>query len=85
MGEILWLARVGVPPSNGRPLVLAECERPAGFDSLPSPQRFTAEETVMKRILIKVICLECSKKFSVGPNASPECPKCGGVDIDVRE
>lgn len=30
-------------------------------------------------------CLECGKKFKVSPNASdPSCPKCGGVDWDVR-
>lgn len=35
---------------------------------------------------IKVECLECGKKFTVGAkNTDPECPKCGGVDIDVRE
>ena len=40
----------------------------------------------MKAVHIKVICLECQKKFTVGPNAvTPECPKCGSVDIDVRE
>jgi Zn finger protein HypA/HybF involved in hydrogenase expression len=32
---------------------------------------------------IKVVCLECGKKFSVRVYAN-ECPKCGGVDIDVR-
>lgn len=39
----------------------------------------------MASIRIKVICLECGKKFSCGPNSDPECPKCHGVDIDVRE
>ncbi len=35
---------------------------------------------------IKVQCLECGKKFAVsGTNLIPECPKCHGVDIDVRE
>lgn len=37
------------------------------------------------RIRIKVECLECAKKFSCGPTASPECPRCGSTDIDVRE
>lgn len=37
------------------------------------------------RIRVKVVCLECGKKFQCGPTASPECPKCGGTDIDVRE
>jgi Zn finger protein HypA/HybF involved in hydrogenase expression len=36
------------------------------------------------RIRIAVECLECGKKFHCGPNAYPECPKCGGADIDVR-
>ena len=35
--------------------------------------------------MIKVVCLECGKKFKVGPNADPQCPKYNGVDIDVRE
>ena len=33
---------------------------------------------------IKVVCLECGKKFQT-VNLIPECPKCGGVDVDVRE
>jgi Zn finger protein HypA/HybF involved in hydrogenase expression len=33
--------------------------------------------------LIKVICLECGKKFRT-KKVIPECPKCGGSDIDVR-
>lgn len=29
-------------------------------------------------------CLECGKKFKVSPlNLDPECPKCGGVDLEV--
>lgn len=32
---------------------------------------------------IKVVCLECGKKFSVRVYADT-CPKCGGADIDVR-
>jgi len=39
----------------------------------------------MATITIKVICNECQKKFACGPNASPECPRCGGTDIEVRE
>lgn len=38
-----------------------------------------------ERIRVKIQCNECGKKWRVGPNASPECPKCGGVDFDVRE
>jgi Zn finger protein HypA/HybF involved in hydrogenase expression len=33
---------------------------------------------------IKVVCLECGKKFQVRVYAN-ECPKCGGTDIDVRD
>lgn len=33
---------------------------------------------------VKLVCLECGKKFSVSANAAdPDCPKCGGVDWDV--
>lgn len=32
---------------------------------------------------IKVVCLECAKKFTTR-SLSPSCPKCGGVDIEVR-
>jgi predicted RNA-binding Zn-ribbon protein involved in translation (DUF1610 family) len=37
------------------------------------------------RVRIKVVCLDCGKKFAVSPNASPECPRCGNTDIEVRE
>lgn len=33
---------------------------------------------------IKVQCMECGKKFQT-TKIVPECPKCGGVDVDVRE
>ncbi len=33
---------------------------------------------------IKVVCLECGKRFATRKDI-PECPKCGGVDIDVAE
>jgi hypothetical protein len=33
---------------------------------------------------IKVICLECGKKFQTARDI-PECLRCGGVDVDVRE
>lgn len=33
---------------------------------------------------IKVQCQECGKKFATS-NPCPECPKCGGVDIDLPE
>lgn len=32
---------------------------------------------------IKVVCLECGKKWKVAVYADT-CPKCGGADIDVR-
>jgi DNA-directed RNA polymerase subunit RPC12/RpoP len=36
--------------------------------------------------LVKVICMECGKKFQVRANTSsgPDCPKCGGADVEVR-
>jgi Zn finger protein HypA/HybF involved in hydrogenase expression len=33
---------------------------------------------------IPVVCNECGKQWKVHPNADPQCPKCGGVDFDVR-
>lgn len=42
----------------------------------------------MAAVRIKVVCLECGKKFSVNARTlagADECPKCGGADIDVRE
>ena len=33
---------------------------------------------------VKVKCLECGKRFATA-SLDPECPKCGGVDIDVAE
>ena len=32
---------------------------------------------------IKVECLECGKKFQTR-SVIPECPRCHGVDVDVR-
>lgn len=37
----------------------------------------------MKKPSIKVVCLECTKKFATTKDI-PECPRCGSVDIDVR-
>jgi len=37
------------------------------------------------RVRIKVECVECGKKYRVSPNASPECPTCGGTDYEVRD
>lgn len=37
-----------------------------------------------KRVRVPLVCLECGKKFRVSPNASPECPKCGGTDWEVE-
>lgn len=41
----------------------------------------------MKSPRVKVVCLECGKKWQVSAatNIGPECPKCGSVDVDVRE
>lgn len=34
---------------------------------------------------INVKCQECGKAFKVSPSCSdPQCPKCGGVDIEVE-
>jgi Zn finger protein HypA/HybF involved in hydrogenase expression len=30
-----------------------------------------------------VVCLECGKKFKTA-SFDPQCPKCGGVDLDVQ-
>ena len=39
----------------------------------------------VKMVRVKVVCMECGKKFAVGPKAvCPQCPKCGGVDVEVR-
>jgi predicted nucleic acid-binding Zn-ribbon protein len=33
---------------------------------------------------MKLKCNECGKRFKVSPkNSDPQCPKCGGVDVDV--
>jgi Zn finger protein HypA/HybF involved in hydrogenase expression len=32
---------------------------------------------------IKVVCLECGKRWSVSPKSDPQCPKCNGVDYEV--
>lgn len=44
----------------------------------PTPTRRTP------RLAVKVDCLECGRKFTAR-SSDPACPKCGGVDIDVRE
>lgn len=33
---------------------------------------------------MRVECLECGKKFSTR-SMLPECPKCGGTDIELAE
>jgi len=33
---------------------------------------------------IKAVCLECGRKFRTA-SALPECPRCGGSDVDVDE
>lgn len=45
------------------------------------------DTSVVKRrpVRVKLECQECGKKFAVSANAAdPECPKCGGVDWEVR-
>lgn len=35
---------------------------------------------------MKLKCNECGKFFKVSPkNSDPECPKCGGVDVEPAE
>jgi tRNA(Ile2) C34 agmatinyltransferase TiaS len=35
---------------------------------------------------MRLKCNECGKRFKVSPkNSDPECPKCGGVDVDVDD
>ena len=34
---------------------------------------------------IRVVCLECGKKFTIVSTADPQCPKCGGVDLELQE
>ena len=35
------------------------------------------------RVRIRVVCLECGRKFSTH-SMLPECPKCGGSDIELQ-
>lgn len=38
----------------------------------------------MKRNRIHLVCMECSKHWSIADStADPECPRCGGVDYEV--
>lgn len=33
---------------------------------------------------MNLVCNECGERFKVSPsNADPQCPKCGGVDVEV--
>jgi DNA-directed RNA polymerase subunit RPC12/RpoP len=36
-----------------------------------------------KKPSIKVVCMECGAQFST-KSMLPECPKCGGSDIEPR-
>lgn len=38
---------------------------------------------IVKKAKFPVVCLECGKKFTTS-SMLPECPECGGSDIDVR-
>lgn len=33
---------------------------------------------------LPLVCAECGKKFW-STNPGPECPRCGGTDIELRE
>ena len=37
-----------------------------------------------KRLKVKVECLECGETFATSNNL-PECPKCGGSDVEPTE
>jgi len=37
----------------------------------------------MSESRIAVECLECGRKFKTA-SMLPSCPKCGGLDIDIR-
>ena len=40
---------------------------------------------IVDRQRVTLVCNECGKTFRVSPNAfDPECPKCGGVDWEVK-
>lgn len=32
---------------------------------------------------VRLVCLECSKRFKSRNSVDPRCPKCGGVDVDL--
>ena len=38
----------------------------------------------MKAPRLPVVCAECGKKWWT-TNPGPECPRCGGTDIELRE
>lgn len=35
------------------------------------------------KVRIALTCNECGKKWKIGLNADPQCPKCNGVDYEV--
>lgn len=37
-----------------------------------------------KAVRLRVICLECEKRFAT-TDPMPECPKCGGTDIELAD
>lgn len=42
-----------------------------------------AKKTTPKPVSVAVECLECGKKFRTREFFDVECPKCGGVDVEV--
>jgi Zn finger protein HypA/HybF involved in hydrogenase expression len=38
----------------------------------------------MPKPRLKVVCLECRHRFQT-TNDLPECPRCGGTDIDLAD
>lgn len=48
-------------------------------------QRAEAPTVAGKRVLVRVRCNECGRRWSVSPNApTPQCSRCNSVDVEVR-
>lgn len=55
------------------------------LDIVTNTHKLRGDTSVVRRpkARIPVICMDCSKKFQTTKDI-PECPKCGGTDIEVR-
>jgi len=60
---------------------LAACTGATRVTVTDGPVTATARPKA-KRVRVAVRCNECGRRWSVSPNADPQC-KCGGVDFDV--